>query len=236
MPTVRSLSLSYAPGATISRLNKGLRRRKEKSIFGFGIDPATGRWTGSPVEGRRRRRPGRAGKAAGRSDRPGPQERTARARCRASGFPSKAWRRCSTRSRAGSKSSSSSKKARSQTEPVPSRENRRGILAFEATEGGAGVLGRLTSDAAARSRSVARAALDLMHYRDLDAAIAAADPALLVAKVRTPIASRAATAACCPTTISRITSMIDRTDDDGAIGCCCGWPAVRLRSAKPAGE
>src|SRR6185437_4670346 len=44
------LSLSYAPGANISRLNKGLRRRKEKSIFGFGIDPATGRWTGSPVE------------------------------------------------------------------------------------------------------------------------------------------------------------------------------------------
>src|SRR6202051_708701 len=30
------LSLSYAPGATISRLNKGLRRRKERSIFGFG--------------------------------------------------------------------------------------------------------------------------------------------------------------------------------------------------------
>jgi Lhr-like helicase len=34
------LSLSYAPGATISRLNKGLRRRKEKTIFGFGIDPS----------------------------------------------------------------------------------------------------------------------------------------------------------------------------------------------------
>ena len=45
------LSLGYAPGATISRLNKGLRRRKEKSIFGFGIDPATGRWTGSQDEG-----------------------------------------------------------------------------------------------------------------------------------------------------------------------------------------
>src|SRR5260221_7765032 len=45
------LSLSYAPGATISRLNKGLRRRKDKTIFGFGIDPATGRWTGSPAEG-----------------------------------------------------------------------------------------------------------------------------------------------------------------------------------------
>lgn len=41
------LYIDYASGATISRLNKGLRRRKEKSIFGFGIDPATGR----PEEG-----------------------------------------------------------------------------------------------------------------------------------------------------------------------------------------
>ena len=66
-----------------------------------------------------------------------------------------------------------------QTEPVPTRDNRRGILAFEATEGGAGVLGRLTSDPNAGA-SVARTALDLMHYRDLDAAIASADPTLLL--------------------------------------------------------
>jgi hypothetical protein len=44
------LSLTYAPGATISRLNKGLRRRKEKTIFGFKIDPATGRWGGTVVD------------------------------------------------------------------------------------------------------------------------------------------------------------------------------------------
>ena len=31
------LYLDYASGATVSRLNKGLRRRKEKSILGFGI-------------------------------------------------------------------------------------------------------------------------------------------------------------------------------------------------------
>jgi hypothetical protein len=64
------------------------------------------------------------------------------------------------------------------TEPVPSRENRRAILAYEATEGGAGVLGRLTAEPQVLAR-VARTALELMHYRNLDAAIAAADPALL---------------------------------------------------------
>jgi hypothetical protein len=38
------LRLDYAPGATISRVNKGLRRRKEQTTLGFEIDPATGRW------------------------------------------------------------------------------------------------------------------------------------------------------------------------------------------------
>jgi hypothetical protein len=64
------------------------------------------------------------------------------------------------------------------TEPVPSRERRRAILAYEATEGGAGVLGRLITEPQALA-GVARTALELMHYRNLDAAIAAADPALL---------------------------------------------------------
>jgi hypothetical protein len=64
------------------------------------------------------------------------------------------------------------------TEPVPTRDKRRAILAFEATEGGAGVLGRLASEPLALSR-VARAALELMHYRDIDKAVAAGDPSLL---------------------------------------------------------
>jgi hypothetical protein len=64
------------------------------------------------------------------------------------------------------------------TEPVPSRDNRRAILAYEATEGGVGVLGRLTTEPHALAR-VARTALEMMHYRNLDASIAAADPALL---------------------------------------------------------
>ena len=64
------------------------------------------------------------------------------------------------------------------TEPVPSRDSRRAILAYEATEGGAGVLGRLTTEPQALAR-VAKTALDLMHYQNIDPAIAGADPALL---------------------------------------------------------
>jgi hypothetical protein len=51
-------------------------------------------------------------------------------------------------------------------------------LAYEATEGGAGVLGRLTNDPRALAR-VARAALELMHFQHIDAAVAASDATLL---------------------------------------------------------
>ncbi|MGH7010066.1 MAG: DUF1998 domain-containing protein, partial [Caulobacteraceae bacterium] len=64
------------------------------------------------------------------------------------------------------------------TEPTPSRECRKAILAYEATEGGAGVLGRLAGEPDAFAR-IAQGALELMHYRALDAAIQAADPGLL---------------------------------------------------------
>jgi hypothetical protein len=60
------------------------------------------------------------------------------------------------------------------TEPVPSRDRRNAILVYEATEGGAGVLSRVIQEPD-KLAEVARAALELMHYENLDAAIAAQD-------------------------------------------------------------
>jgi superfamily II DNA/RNA helicase len=172
------LSLSYAPGATISRLNKGLRRRREKSIFGFGIDPATGRWTGSPVEGTD---DADADEPVRQRVVPIVQDHKNALLLRIVGPPLSAESMATLQHAIarGLEIVFQLEEGEIQTEPVPARENRRGILAFEATEGGAGVLGRLTSDPNAVA-SVARAALDLMHYRDLEVAIASADPALLV--------------------------------------------------------
>jgi Lhr-like helicase len=171
------LYIDYASGATISRLNKGLRRRKQKSIFGFGIDPATGRWTGSPEEG---------------DEDPTPEgpvrqrvvpivqdtKNAALLRLPAEPLPEAAMATLQHALARGVGLVFQLEEGETLTEPVPSRESRRAILAYEATEGGAGVLGRLSNEPQALAR-VARTALDLMHYRNLDSAIAAADTGLL---------------------------------------------------------
>jgi hypothetical protein len=64
------------------------------------------------------------------------------------------------------------------TEPVPNRDDRKAILTFEATEGGAGVLTRLVSEPK-RLADVAKSALGLMHFENLDLAITTGDPSKL---------------------------------------------------------
>ena len=111
------------------------------------------------------------------------------------------------------------------TEPVPSRDSRRAILVYEATEGGAGVLGRLTTEAQALAR-VARTALELMHYRNVDAATAAADAALLEDDPEAQCVK-----GCYRCLLSYYNQpdheLIDRTADD-VRRTLCGWPAAKL--------
>jgi hypothetical protein len=173
------LSLAYAPGAVISRLNKGLRRRKQKTIFGFGIDPATGRWTSNVVDDDDD--PPAPDEVAPQRVVPIVQDYKNALLIRLAGKPLSEAGMATlqhTLSR-GLEIVFQLEEGEIQTEPVPVRDDRRGILAFEATEGGAGVLGRLTIDPDALGK-VARAALELMHYRNIDAAVAAADPGLLI--------------------------------------------------------
>ena len=120
------LSLAYAQGAAISRLNKGLRRRKEKSISGSSSTPRLAAGQEARMRGTTRTLPSRGSSALCRLS------RITRTLC-CSGFPStrcpkRRSQRFNMRLRAGWSSSSSWKKARFR--PSPSRRVIGGGVSF----------------------------------------------------------------------------------------------------------
>jgi Lhr-like helicase len=174
-PIVR---IDYASGATISRVNKGLRRRREKSLFGFGIDPSSGRWTGGITEDDEE--PSQPDGPIVQRIVPIVEDNKNAALLRlACEFQSPSamptLQHAFTR---GLETVFQLEEGETLTEPVPSRDSRKAILAFEATEGGAGVLSRLVAEPK-RLAEVATSALNLMHYQNVDAAIASGDPSKL---------------------------------------------------------
>lgn len=153
--------LAYGPGATITRLNKGLRRRANKTILGFKIDPVSGYW-------------------AKNEDEDDNQDPTASPR---------QWIVPSVQDRKNALLFTPLGTALTETsittlqhallrgieavfqleegeilaEPMPTRALRNGFLCYEATEGGAGVLIRLVAEPD-RLAAVARKALQVMHF------------------------------------------------------------------------
>lgn len=172
------LLLDYASGTTVSRINKGLRRRRERALFGFNINTSTGRWT----KGEDEDDDGEQDPEAPTTQRIVPivQDNKNAALLRfADTRPSDTT--AATLQHAllrGLELTFQLEEGETSTEPVPSREIRNAILVYEATEGGAGVLSRVLQEPKKLSE-IARTALDLMHYQNLDAAIEAQDPALL---------------------------------------------------------
>ena len=172
------LSVQYANGAEISRVNKGLRRRAEQSILGFGIDPMSGRWAAMPGDDDAETAPDRA--AIVRVV-PIVRDHKNAALLQPSGALDLNESALTTVQHAllrGIEITFQLEEGEIQTEPLPTRESRRAILAFEATEGGAGVLGRLVREPHA-FREVARTALEVMHYENVAAAVDQQDANLL---------------------------------------------------------
>lgn len=172
--------LQYANRAEISRINKGLRRRANQNVFGFYIDPRTGYWAKADDED---------------SDTdPAPdvvrpvrivpivRDHKNALLFRFNDPEQYAPETIATIQHAlmrGIEVIFQLEEGEVLGEPLPSRDDRRAILAYEATEGGAGVLGRLIGEPHTIGR-VAREALVLMHYDNVDEAIAAGDAELLV--------------------------------------------------------
>ena len=153
--------LAYGPSATITRLNKGLRRRADKKTLGFKIDPVSGYW-------------------AKNADEDDNQDPTASPR---------QWIVPSVQDHKNALLFTPQDESLTETtittlqhallrgieaifqleegeilaEPMPTRDQRNGFLSYEASEGGAGVLARLVSEPA-RLAAVARKALQVMHF------------------------------------------------------------------------
>ena len=173
------LTLQYANSAEISRINKGLKRRRDQTVLGFMIDPRTGYWAKTededpdvdpppdtirpvrivPIVRDRKNALLLRFEDPGRFD---PSTITTLQHALVRGI-SVVFQL---------------EEGEVLAEPLPHRDTRRAILAYEVTEGGAGVLNRLIEEPDVVSR-VARQALELMHFDEVDAAIAAADPELL---------------------------------------------------------
>jgi hypothetical protein len=173
------LALQYGQGAEISRLNKGLKRRKDKTIHGFGIDPQSGRWVALPGEGE--------DEVAAAPDVAKAVKIVPIVKDRKNALhlrfldPALAPETLATIQHALLRAIERGyqlEEGEVLGEPLPARDNRRALLVYEATEGGAGVLARLARDPGALP-ALARRALGLMHLSNVDAAVAADDPALL---------------------------------------------------------
>ena len=155
--------MAYGPGATITRLNKGLRRRADKKVLGFRIDPVSGYWARNEEEEADERALDPTA-----SPRqwivPSVQDRKNALLFR-SADDSLSEVTLTTVQHAilrGIKAVFQLEEGEMLAEPMPTRDVRNGFLLYEATEGGAGVLTRLVSQEESLA-AVARRALQIMH-------------------------------------------------------------------------
>jgi hypothetical protein len=176
------LTLQYANSAEISRLNKGLKRRRDRTVFGFLIDPRSGYWAKSENT---------------ESDTELPPDVVRPVRIvpivrdhknalllrfsKPEDYEQDTMTTVQHALIRGIELIYQLEEGEILGEPLPDRDNRRAILAYEATEGGAGVLTQLIHDPTA-IQNVAKKALDLMHFTNIEAAVSAGDGSLLVEK------------------------------------------------------
>lgn len=154
----------YASAATVRRMNLGWRRRKDKELFGFLIDPATGRWSKAGSDEDVGDDDGDDGKRPMQRIVPFVEDRrnvlTLQAPTRLSETTFVMLQYALKR---GIEAEFQLEESELAVEPLPSPADRRVVLFFESAEGGAGVLGRLIAEPDA-IRRVARQALEICHF------------------------------------------------------------------------
>ena len=155
--------MAYGAGATITRLNKGLRRRADKKVLGFRIDPVSGYWARNDDDDADERAPDPTA-----SPRqwivPSVQDRKNALLFRPVGDPPPHVALVTVQHAIlrGIEAVFQLEEGEMLAEPMPTRDVRKGFLLYEATEGGAGVLTRLVGQEGSLA-AVAREALRIMH-------------------------------------------------------------------------
>jgi Lhr-like helicase len=153
--------LSFGAGATLRRLNLGLRRRRDKQGTGFLINPRTGWWAKAPDEDG----PAPPDRIPPQTIVPAVEDRKHALLLR---FPGEAPPTAvvATLQQAllrGIEAIHQVEESEILVEALPNREARHALLFYEAAEGGAGVLTRLATDTGGLARIAAKA-LEIMHF------------------------------------------------------------------------
>lgn len=174
------LEARYGPQTRLSRVNLGLRRRAEKEAIGFDIDTISGRWLkneakgeeegADPVKGTRRQ-----------TIVPMVEDTKNALLVRFDPSLDLSNEQMATLQHALVRAIEAEHVLEAGEllgEPLPTRDDRKALLLYEASEGGAGVLKRLMEDAG-RWQRLAEVALELMHLHLEDGALvdnSAAEP------------------------------------------------------------
>lgn len=214
-------ALRYGPQTKLSRVNLGLRRRAHKEHTGFDIDTISGRWLKNEAQGEDE---GYVDNSAKRQSIVPVVEDTKNALLlKFHHLIELDNNQMATLQHALVRAIEAEHVLEAGEllgEPLPTKDNRKAILFYEASEGGAGVLKRLMGGPE-HWRRLAEVALDLMHYR--------LEAGRLVAK------DDACVAGCYRCVLSYYNQpdheMIDRRDKAvldvllGLAGCERDWPA-----------
>lgn len=155
-------TFTYGPAATLYKINKGWNRRADKNSLGFNVNPMSGVWMGEPV-------------APQQGSRPTPPSQMIVPYVKdtrnilifePAEIPTGTESYMPTLQAAlhvGITRAFQVETSEIGIEPLPGRHERRGLLIYEASEGGSGVLHGLT-EAPQRLQQVAYEALCAMHY------------------------------------------------------------------------
>lgn len=167
----KAADLTYSTAASLWRINRGWRRRKNKNQLGFYINPLTGQWS-------KQEEPDDGDGGSGNQDDEPEDKKIAPQRIvpfvedhrnilivkPPRPLAESAMATIQAALKRGIEQTFQIESAELVVEALPSTRDRRSLLFYEAAEGGAGVLNRLATDGNQLAQ-VARTALALMHYQ-----------------------------------------------------------------------